>query len=64
MRDQDIRQRLELGEDNRWDFNQIEFAGSRPTSPARDDLVDEMIAFANANGGVLLLGVADDGLLQ
>ena len=64
MRDEDFRQRLELGEDSRWEFKQIEFAGIRPTSPARDDLADEMIAFANANGGVLLLGVADDGLLQ
>ena len=62
--DEDIRQRLELGEDSRWEFKQVEFADSRPTSPARDDLADEMIAFANANGGLLLLGVADDGLLQ
>ena len=62
--DEDIRQRLELGEDSRWEFKQVEFTGSRPTSPARDDLADEMIAFANANGGLLLLGVADDGLLQ
>ena len=64
VRDEDIRKRLELGEDSRWEFKRVEFAGSRPTSPARDDLADEMIAFANANGGLLLLGVADDGLLQ
>ncbi len=62
--DESIRQRLELGEDSRWEFKQVEFAGSRPTNPARDALADEMIAFANANGGVLLLGVADDGRLQ
>ena len=62
--DEAIRQRLELGEDSRWEFKQVEFAGSRPTSPARDALADEMIAFANAKGGVLLLGVADDGRLQ
>ena len=64
VRDEDIRQRLQLGEDSRWEFKQVQFAGSRPTSPARDDLADEMIAFANANGGLLLLGVTDDGLLQ
>ena len=64
MRDEDIRQRLQLGEDSRWEFKQVQFAGSRPTSPARDDLADEMIAFANANGGCLLLGVTNDGLLQ
>ena len=59
--DEDIRQRLVLGEDSRWEFKQVEFAGSRLTSPSRDDLADEMIAFANANGGALLLGVTDDG---
>ena len=62
--DEGIRQRLELGEDSRWEFKQVEFAGNRPISPARDALADEMIAFANANGGVHLLGVADDGRLQ
>lgn len=62
--DEDIRQRLVLGEDSRWEFEQVEFAGSRLTSPSRDDLADEMIAFANANGGTLLLGVTDDGHLQ
>ncbi|MDE0432655.1 MAG: putative DNA binding domain-containing protein [Bryobacterales bacterium] len=61
---EDIQQRLKLGEDSRWEFKQVEFEDSCPTSPARDDLADEMIAFANANGGVLLLGVTDDGLLQ
>lgn len=64
MRDEDIRQRLELGEDSRWEFKQVEFAGSRPTSPSRDDLAAEMIALANSNGGRLLIGVTDDGLLQ
>ncbi|MDE0262263.1 MAG: putative DNA binding domain-containing protein [Bryobacterales bacterium] len=62
--DEDIRQRLALGADSRWEFKQVEFAGSCLTSPSRDDLADDMIAFANANGGTLLLGVTDDGHLQ
>lgn len=62
--DDDIRQRLVLGEDSQWEFKQVELAGSRLTSPSRDDLADEMIAFANANGGTILLGVTDDGHLQ
>ena len=62
--DGDIRQRLQLGEDSRWEFNQVEFRGIRPTSPSRDDLAAEMIALANSNGGRLLMGVTDDGLLQ
>ncbi len=64
MRDEDIQQRLKLGEDSRWEFKRVEFSGKRPTSPSRNDLAAEMIAFANANGGQLLMGVTDDGLLQ
>ncbi len=56
--------RLRLGEDGRWEFKQIEFSGDRPTGPDRGDLADEITAFANANGGALLCGVTDDGLIQ
>ena len=62
--DAEIRQRLRLGEDSGWEFKQIEFSGDRLTSPRREDLADEMAAFANANGGVLLCGVSDGGRLR
>lgn len=57
--DSEVRQRLSLGEDNRWEFKQIEFADNDPKSPRREALADEMVAFANADGGVLLCGVSD-----
>ena len=60
----EIRVRLSLGEDSRWEFKQIEFAGSRPRNPRRDDLADEIAAFANADGGMLLCGVTDAGEVQ
>ena len=62
--DAEIRQRLRLGEDSGWEFKQIEFSDDRPTSPRRDDLADEMAAFANANGGVLLCGISGGGRIQ
>ena len=62
--DTEIRQRLRLGEDSAWEFKQMEFHGSRPTSPRRDELADEMLAFANASGGILLCGVTNDGRVQ
>ena len=62
--DSELRKRLRLGEDSGWEFKQIEFSGDRPTSPRRDDLADEMAAFANSNGGILLCGVTDDGRIQ
>ncbi len=60
----EIRLRLSLGEDSRWEFKQIEFAGNYPRNPRRDDLADEIAAFANADGGMLLCGVTDAGEVQ
>ena len=62
--EEEIRRQLSLGEDSHWEFKQIEFAGSRPRSPRRDDLADEIAAFANAAGGVLLCGITDSGEVQ
>lgn len=61
--DIEIRHRLQLGEDSRWGFKQIEFSGDHPESLRKDGLTDEMIAFANAKGGMLLCGVSDSGEL-
>ncbi|MDE0099204.1 MAG: hypothetical protein OXM87_06290 [Truepera sp.] len=58
--DEAIALQLQLGEDSRWEFKQVEFAGSRPRGPSHDDLADEIAAFANANGGVLLCSVTDE----
>ena len=62
--DQNILRQLQLGEDSLWEFKQVAFAGDRLTSPRRDDLADEIAAFANAEGGVLLCGVTDQGDVQ
>ena len=62
--DEDIERQLRLGEDSHWEFKEIEFAGNHPRSPGRNDWADEIAAFANANGGVLLCGVTDKGKVQ
>ena len=62
--DEEVRRQLQLAEDSHWEFKAVEFAGNRPRSPSRDDLADEVAAFANADGGVLLCGVTDDGEVQ
>ena len=59
--DEEIRRQLRLGEDSRWEFKEIRFAGNVPKTPSRDDLADEIAAFANTEGGVLLCGVTDAG---
>ena len=62
--EEEVRRQLRLGEDSRREFKQIEFTGDRLKSPRRDDLADEIAAFANAKGGVLLYGVTDQGDAQ
>ena len=47
-----------------WEFKEFRFREDRPVSPSRDDLANEIGAFANAHGGALLLGVTDDGTVQ
>ena len=55
-----VTEQLSLGEDSQWEFKQVLFEGDRPKSPGRSsDWADEMAAFANTNGGVLLCGVTD-----
>ena len=62
--DEEIRRQMHLGEDSHWEFKEIEFAGNVPRSPRRGDLADELAAFANADGGVVLCGVTDSGDVQ
>ena len=61
---QEILDQIAAREDSRWEFKQVEFAGRKLRSPKRDVLADEIAAFANARGGVLLCGVTDDGKVQ
>ena len=62
--DEEIRRQMRLGEDSHWEFKEIEFAGNAPRSPRRDDIADELAAFANTDGGVMLCGVTDSGDVQ
>ena len=62
--DEEILRHLGLGEDSGWAFKPLAFRGDRLTSPRRDDWADEIGAFANGRGGVLLCGVNDNGELQ
>ena len=61
---QELLDQIAAREDSRWEFKQVEFAGTRLRSPERRVLADEIAAFANARGGVLLCGVTEDGQVQ
>lgn len=64
INEDDLRSRLRLGEDSYWEFMRVEFRGNEPANPRREDLADEIAAFANANGGTLLCGITDNGEIR
>ncbi len=53
-------EQVALGEDTDLELKEARFRGNRVSGPRRDDLADELAAFANAGGGRLVLGVSDD----
>ncbi len=59
--DDEVKRHMELGEDSGWEFKEVDFRGDRVAGRQRDTWADEIAAFANADGGVLLLGVTDEG---
>ena len=60
-RTEEIENRLRIGEDSNWEFEQVVFSGNVTKSPTRQEWADEIAAFANARGGILLAGVSDQG---
>lgn len=54
-----LLRKIRLGEDSFLECKEMIFAGSKVKGPARNDLADELAAFANSRGGVLVLGVED-----
>lgn len=56
-----VGRHLRLGEDSGWEFKEVELRGAKVASRQRDSWADSIVAFANADGGVLLLGVTDAG---
>ncbi|MCY3821008.1 MAG: putative DNA binding domain-containing protein [Gammaproteobacteria bacterium] len=59
MTDADLPRRIRLGEDSSLEFKRVEAVPGRVSTPGRDELADELAAFANGRGGRLLLGVDD-----
>ena len=55
----DLIERIELGEDSQLELKEVVFSGEVVKGPSRADLADEIAAFANTRGGILVLGVSD-----
>ena len=57
----EILRRLRAGEDGRVEFKDLRFGRRGVVSPNTEDFAAELVAFANAEGGFLFLGVDDSG---
>ena len=55
----DLVYQLRLGEDSAYEFKAVEFKGTKVAAPHKDGVADEIAAFANTAGGILVLGVHD-----
>ena len=55
----ELLEKIRLGEDSFLELKEVRFAGGRIRGPKQDEVADELAAFANSRGGVLLLGVHD-----
>ncbi len=55
----ELLRRIKLGEDSSLELKDVSFKGDRVRGPRRETLADELAAFANSRGGVLVLGVDD-----
>ena len=58
--DQILRQ-LRAGEDSRVEFKELRYSKRGVISPKTENLAAEMVAFANAEGGMFIFGVDDSG---
>ena len=56
-----IRSQLRAGEGGRAEFKEVRFGDRGVLSPTAEELAGELVAFANAEGGVVFLGVVDSG---
>lgn len=55
----ELSERVRLGENSFFETKEIRVAGKRVSAPVDDDLADELAAYANSNGGVLIFRAPD-----
>ncbi len=59
-----ILNQLRAGEDGRSEFKEVRFGDRGVLTPNTQELAGELVAFANAEGGAVFLGVDDSGAVR
>jgi len=60
----EIREQLDAGEDSFAEFKEVRLQGQSVRSPNTEEFAGELVAFANADGGAVFLGVDDGGVVR
>ena len=60
---EEIERQLDVGEDSLSEFKEVSLSRKGVRSPNSNAIAGEMVAFANAAGGTIFLGVGDDGIV-
>lgn len=61
---EEIERQLMVGEDSHVEFKEVSLTKRGVKSPNSTAIAGEMVAFANAVGGTIFLGVSDDGIVR
>lgn len=60
----EIERQIRAGEDARAEFKEIALGPKGIRSPNSESIAGEMVAFANASGGTIFLGINDVGIVR
>ncbi len=55
----ELLEKIRLGEDSYLELKEVRIVGDKIRGPEQSDLADELAAFANSRGGMLVLGLRD-----
>lgn len=61
---QEVLDQFKVGEDSRAEFKEVRMGDRSVINPNSEDMAGELVAFANADGGAIFLGVNDRGIVQ
>ena len=61
---EEIKRQLMVGEDSRTEFKEVALGKRGVQFTDTEAIAGEMVAFANAAGGTIFLGVSDDGIVR
>ena len=61
---EEIERQVSVGEDSRAEFKEVVLGKHGVRSPNTEEMAAEMVAFGNTEGGVIFVGVSDEGIVR